>query len=242
MGVPVLILGRSGSGKSTSLRNFKPDEVVVFNVAGKPLPFRGKLPTAQRPDYAAIVHSLQANKHKCYVIDDANYLMAFQSFALANQKGYDKFTHMAVDFESLLEAALSTDADTTVYFLMHPEADESGYLKPKTIGKMLDNQLCIEGLFSVVLIAGRDNTGYYFRTQTSGNDPAKSPLGMFDGERIDNDLRAVDDTLRAYWGLSGRKAKAKAANSEPTDKDLRAVDDAQRAYQAKKATTSKKER
>ena len=207
MGVPVLILGRSGSGKSTSLRNFEPDEVVIFNVAGKPLPFRKQLPMAQRPGYDAIVHSLKANKHRCYVIDDANYLMAFASFAAAKQKGYEKFTQFAVDFESLLEAALSTDDDTTVYFLMHPDVDDSGYIKPKTVGKMLDNQLCIEGLFPVVLIAGRDNQGYYFQTQTGGNDPAKSPLGLFGSERIDNDLKAVDDAIRDYWGLSGRKQK-----------------------------------
>lgn len=203
MGIPVLILGRSGSGKSTSLRNFDEHEVAVFNVAGKPLPFRKKLPTAQRPAYADIEKSLQANKYRCYVIDDANYLMAFQSFALANQKGYEKFTRMAVDFERLLESALSTDADTTVYFLMHPEVDDAGYMKPKTIGKMLDNQLCIEGLFPIVLIAGRDEKGYHFRTSTNGFDPAKAPVDLFD-ERIDNDLKAVDDAIREYWQLAPR--------------------------------------
>lgn len=208
MGVPVLILGRSGSGKSTSLRNFEPDEVVIFNVAGKPLPFRKKLPMAQRPGYDAIIHSLQANKHRCYVIDDTNYLMAFASFDKAKIKGFDKFTDMAVDFKQLIDAAFATDDDTTVYFLMHYDIDDNGYVKPKTVGKMLDNQLCIEGLFSAVLIAGRDNSGYYFQTQTNGNDPAKTPMGMFDGERIDNDLLAVDNALRAYWGMSGRKAKS----------------------------------
>ena len=204
MGIPVLVLGRSGSGKSTSLQNFEANECVVFNIAGKPLPFKKKLPTAQRPNYTQIVQSLQANKHKCYVIDDANYLMAFESFALAQQKGYDKFTKMAVNFESLIEAALSTSDETTVYFLMHPEVDDSGYLKPKTIGKMLDNQLCIEGLFSIVLIAGRDSSGYYFQTQTSGADPAKSPKGLFASERIENDLKAVDDAIRDYWQLPAR--------------------------------------
>lgn len=203
MGIPILILGRSGSGKSTSLRNFSADEVAVYNVAGKPLPFRGRLPTAQRPSYEDIVKSLAANKRRCYVIDDANYLMAFESFAMANQKGYEKFTKMAVDFERLLEAALRTSDDTTVYFLMHPEVDDSGYMKPKTIGKMLDNQLCIEGLFPMVLIAGRDDRGYHFRTTTNGNDPAKAPMGMLD-ERIDNDLKAVDDAARDYWQLAPR--------------------------------------
>ena len=217
MGIPVLILGRSGSGKSTSLRGFGADEVVVLNVAGKPLPFRQKLPTAQRPSYEQIAQSLRANKHRCYVIDDANYLMAFESFDKARIKGYEKFTDMAIHFKSLLDAAAETDADTTVYFLMHPEVDESGYLKPKTIGRMLDNQLCIEGLFPVVLLAYRDETGYRFQTQTHGADPAKSPMGLFDEVSIDNDLKAVDDAIRAYWQLAPRVEKKKQTTKKGTD-------------------------
>lgn len=213
MGTVVLVLGRSGSGKSTSLRNFGADECVVFNIAGKPLPFRGKLPTAQRPSYGDIIKSLQANKHRCYVIDDSNYLMAFESFAMASQKGYEKFTNMAVNFFKLIQAGVSTSDDTTVYFLMHTDVDDSGYTKPKTIGRMLDNQLCIEGMFSIVLIAGRDANGYFFQTQTGGNDPAKSPEGMFDGERIDNDLKLVDDAIRDYWQLAPRVDKKKGTKN-----------------------------
>lgn len=201
MGVSVLVLGASGSGKSSSLRNFEPDEIGVFDVAGKPLPFRKRLKVVRRASYWIIHKALKANGLRAYAIDDANYLMAFQNFALANQKGYDKFTTMAVNFEQLLEAANATDEDTITYFLMHPEYDESGRMRPKSIGKMLDNQLCIEGMFPVVLVASRGEDGYTFATQSDGSTPAKTPMGMFDEPRIANDLRAVDAAIRSYWGM-----------------------------------------
>lgn len=202
MGVSVLVLGASGSGKSTSLRNFEPDEVGVFDVAGKPLPFRKKLSVAHRPSYGVIMKALKANNKRAYVIDDANYLMAFQNFALASQKGYDKFTTMAVNFEQLLEASNATDEDTVTYYLMHPEFDNDGRMKPKSIGKMLDSQLCIEGMFPIVLVAQRMEDGYRFVTQTDGMTPAKAPMGMFDDVIIDNDLKAVDTAIRSYWNLA----------------------------------------
>lgn len=202
MGVSVLILGYSGSGKSTSLRNFEEGEIGIFNVAGKPLPFRKKLPVANRAGYSTIMQALPRGKMRAYVIDDANYLMAFQNFAMARQSGYGKFTEMAVNFEQLLEAANATDDDTIVYFMMHPDTDEAGRLKPKSIGKMLDNQLTIEGMFPIVLLSERDEQGFCFITQSDGTTPVKAPMGMFDQARIDNDLKAVDSTIREYWGMA----------------------------------------
>lgn len=210
MGVSVLILGHSGSGKSTSLRNFKTDEVRVLNVAGKPLPFRQKLLKIDRPDYSMIRNALKDNGCHAFIIDDANYLMAFQNFALAKQKGYDKFTDMAVSFEQLLEAANAAPDDTITYFLMHPDYDESGRMKPKSIGKMLDNQLTIEGMFPIVLLAYQDDSGYHFATKSDGTNPVKAPMGMFEDAVIDNDLKSVDTIIRDYWGmapLSGGDAK-----------------------------------
>ena len=201
MGVSVLVLGASGSGKSTSLRNFEPGEVAVFDVAGKPLPFRKRLDVAHRPSYGVIMKKLKENSRRAYVIDDANYLMAFQNFALASVKGYDKFTTMAVNFEQLLEASNATDEDTVTYYLMHPEYDADGRMKPKSIGKMLDSQLCIEGMFPIVLVAQRMEDGYRFVTQTDGNTPAKTPMGMFPDVIIDNDLKMVDSAIRDYWGM-----------------------------------------
>lgn len=203
MGVSVLVLGHSGSGKSTSLRNFEEGEIGIFNVAGKPLPFRKKLSSVGKTQstYQTIRQTLACNKSKAYVIDDANYLMAFQNFNKAKEIGYGKFTDMALEFEKLLEMANSTDEDTIVYFMMHPEYDEGGRLKPKTIGKMLDSQLCVEGMFPIVLRAFKDDSGYHFATQSDGNDPVKTPMGMFDEQIIDNDLKFVDNAIREYWGM-----------------------------------------
>lgn len=202
MGVSVLILGHSGAGKSTSLRNFEEGEVGIFNVAGKPLPFRKKLQKLDHATYNHIHNSLAKNALKAYVIDDANYLMAFQNFRLAKQSGYGKFTDMAVNFEQLLEAANNTDENTIVYFFMHPDYDDAGRMKAKTIGKMLDNQLTIEGMFPIVLLADRDDSGFSFVTQSDGSTPVKAPMGMFEEQKVDNDLRAVDTIIREYWGMA----------------------------------------
>ena len=202
MGVSVLVLGYSGSGKSTSLRNFKKGEVGIFNVASKPLPFRGDLPKADGADYATIKKTLASNGLNAYVIDDANYLMAFQNFAMAQQQGYGKFTEMAVNFEQLLEAANNTSPDTIVYFLMHPDTDDNGRLKAKTIGKMLDNQLTVEGMFPIVLLAFQDDAGYHFQTAGDPSSPVKAPIDMFQDAVIPNDLKAVDTIIREYWNLA----------------------------------------
>lgn len=201
MGVACLILGHSGSGKSTSLRNFEEWQVGIFNVAGKPLPFRKKLTKLDRAAYNQIHNGLAKNAMRAYVIDDANYLMAFQNFKLAKQTGFGKFVDIAVNFEQLLEAANSTNDDTIVYFFMHPDYDEAGRMKAKTIGKMLDNQLTIEGMFPIVLLADCDDSGYHFVTKSDGATPVKAPMGMFEDDKIPNDLALVDAYIRDYWQM-----------------------------------------
>lgn len=201
MGKLVLVLGHSGSGKSTSLRNFNEGEVGILNVASKPLPFRKPLGTIDTDKYGDIIQALQRNTLKAYVIDDANYLMAFENFDRARDRGYDKFVEMAQHFHQLLKVAIATDKDTIVYFFMHPEYDIDGRLKPKTIGKMLDEKLNVEGLFTIVLLAERTEQGFVFVTENTGNSPVKAPMGMFQGGEIDNDLKAVDTVIREYYGL-----------------------------------------
>lgn len=213
MGVSVLILGYSGSGKSTSLRNFEPDEIGILNVAGKPLPFRKKLNVVNHARYGAITQALKTNKLNAYVVDDANYLMAFENFARAKERGYDKFVDMALNFERLLEAANATSDDTITYFLMHPDTDEAGRIKPKTVGKMLDNQLTIEGMFPIVLVAERDQDGFCFVTANDGTTPVKAPMDMFSEPRIDNDLKAVDGAIREYWGMAPLKKPQKKGSA-----------------------------
>lgn len=205
MGVPVLILGASGSGKSASLRNFEPGEVGIFNVASKPLPFRKKLPVLNQADYARITAGLTKNALRCYVIDDSQYLMAFSLFDKAKEAGYQKFTDCALNFYNLLRTIQDqTSPDTIVYLLHHTERGDDGHIKAKTSGKMLDSQLTVEGLFSIVLLAETNGKEHYFITQSNGLTTAKSPMEMFPA-KIDNDLKAVDTAIREYYGFGGEK-------------------------------------
>ena len=206
MGMPVLILGASGSGKSTSLRNFEPTEVGVFNVAGKPLPFRKKMSYVNNnATYETITASLQKNTLNCYIIDDAQYLLAFEFFDRAKETGFAKFADLGNHFYNLLKfVRLWTREDTIVYLLAHTDVEDSGYVKMKTLGKMLDEKLCVEGLFSVVLLAETNGKEHWFTTQSNGRTTAKSPMDMFD-VKIPNDLKMVDNTIREYYELGGAK-------------------------------------
>ncbi|WP_418774994.1 hypothetical protein [Hominenteromicrobium sp.] len=201
MGIPVLILGESGSGKSTSLRNFEPSEISIFNVAGKPLPFRKKLPKATISDYSKIMAGMQKSDKKSFAIDDSQYLLCFEMFSHAKETGYQKFTDMALNFYTLIKFVIDRlPNDVIVYFLHHTETDANGKLKAKTVGKMLDEKLTVEGLFSIVLLCQTDGTRHYFVTQSDGYTTAKSPMDMFDLE-IDNDLKLVDTKIREYFEI-----------------------------------------
>lgn len=201
MGIPVLVLGESGAGKTTSLRNFEPDEIGIFNVASKPLPFRKKLTKIDGASYGTIIKALSPPKLKKYVIDDSQYLLAFEMFNKAKETGYKKFTDMALNFKNLIDYIIKqTPPDVIVYFLHHTEKTEDGRIKAKTVGKMLDNHLTVEGLFSIVLLCVTDGMKHKFITQSDGSTTAKSPLEMFELE-IDNDLKFVDKTIREYWEL-----------------------------------------
>lgn len=202
MGIPVLILGESGSGKSASLRNFEPADVSIFNVAAKPLPFRKKLPMKSTADYSVICQGIQQSQKKAFVIDDSQYLLCFESFAKAKETGYGKYTDMALHFYNLVQFVIrQTPPDVIVYFLHHTETDgNTGKVKAKTMGKMLDNQLTLEGLFSIVLMAYTDGKKHVFVTQSDGMTTCKSPMDMFPAE-IDNDLKAVDQAIRTYYEI-----------------------------------------
>lgn len=202
MGIPVLILGESGSGKSTSMRNFEPGEVGIFNVASKPLPFRKKLNKLDNATYTIIKNKLSNPKLKKYVIDDSQYLLCFEMFKTAKETGYGKFTDMALHFYNLIRFIItSTPSDVIVYFLHHTETTSEGKIKAKTIGKMLDEKLTVEGLFSIVLLCQNDGINHQFITQSDGNTTAKSPMEMFE-KVIDNDLKIVDKAIREYYELN----------------------------------------
>ena len=211
MGVPVLILGESGSGKSASMRNFKPGEIGIINVSGKPLPFRNQLKTVNTDSYEDIVKTIIAAKAKALVIDDAQYLMANEFMRTAKVTGYQKFTDLALNFWKLIQVVINNlPPDKIVYFLAHVERDANGNEKMKTIGKLLDEKITIEGLFTIVLKTVVQDRHYQFATQTNGQDTVKTPMGMFSDLLIENDLKMVDSTIREYYGISESNKEEKA--------------------------------
>lgn len=206
MGIPVLILGESGSGKSASLRNFEAEDVSIFNVAGKRLPFRKKLPTAITSNYGDIKALIKKSTKKAFVIDDSQYLMCFESFARAKDTGYGKFTDLALNFYNLVQFVIhDTGPDVVVYFLHHTDTDSAtGKTRAKTLGKMLDNQLTVEGLFTIVLQCVTDGQKHVFITQSDGSNTAKSPMEMLPLE-MENDLKLVDQAIREYYEMTEKE-------------------------------------
>lgn len=201
MAIIVMVCGQSGTGKSTSLRNFKPEEVCVVNVSGKPLPFRNKHKTFNTDDYSAIDAAIRKAPAKSIVIDDATYLMTGEYMRTANVTGYQKFVTLALNFYTLIKVAASLPDDKIVYFLGHVDTDPNGNEKFKTIGKMLDEKITLEGMFTIVLKTVVQDGKYFFSTQNNGQDTVKSPMGMFEAPLIENDLAAVDAAIREYYGI-----------------------------------------
>ena len=200
MGIGVLILGHSGSGKSTSMRNCAADRFGVINVQGKPLPFRTELKTYNTDNYIDIINALRQSKTPSIVIDDSQYLMSHEFMYRANEKGYDKYAQIGANFFQLLETIRKMPDDRIVYLMHHIELDDAGREKAKTVGKMIDNYIVVEGCFTIVLKAVATSDGYFFRTKTNGADAVKAPLGMFEEEQIENDLLKIDDIIREYYG------------------------------------------
>ena len=217
MALPVLVIGRSGSGKTYSLKNFKADEVGVISVEKGRLPFRSEIKVLKVPadptngegdpgtvnaaKYAWITSVIRKAKAKTVIIDDSQYLLVNELFDRVNERGFDKFVHMAAHFRDLIHAINQMeDEDKIVYFLHHSETDADGREKVKTIGKMLDEKLTVEGLFDIVIFC----QDHKFFTQANGQSTAKTPEDMFDLE-IPNDLKFVDETIRKYYGMKGEK-------------------------------------
>ena len=207
MAILVMVYGQSGTGKSTSLRNFTNEDVAVINVSGKPFPFRSDLKSASTNNYQLISVNLPKITQPSIVIDDATYLMVDEFMAQARVTGYQKYTDMAKNFNDLIELARKLPDDKIVYFIGHCEIADDGREHFKTIGKMLDNYVTLEGKFTVVLKTVVKDGEYYFATHNSGYDTVKSPLNLFDSDFIPNDLKAVDDALREYWNIPKTTSK-----------------------------------
>lgn len=235
MGLPVLILGESGTGKSASLRNFPNDAVAVINVANKPLPFKNKIASFSTDDYMKVekhVKQLSKDGKKSIVIDDAQYLMANEFMRRATERGYDKFTDIAKNFWSLVKMVEELPDDVIVYFLAHIERDPNGNEKIKTIGKLLDEKITVEGMFTIVLKTNVTDGQYYFLTQNNGHDTVKSPIGMFPTYAIDNDLYYVDNKIRNYYEMG----------LYLTDEEVEKLDEIKANHDVQKDTGEKKSR
>lgn len=208
MGIPVLILGETGSGKTYSIKNFDTNEVGIFSVEKNRLPFKKQFKVAKHATYGLIGKVLKEPALKTYVIDDSQYLLVNEMFDKAKDAGYNKFTDMALNFRNLIHYINhNLPDDVIVYFLHHTETDgNTGKIKAKTIGRMLDQQLTVEGCFDIVLLTSVEGQDHFFITQSDGYTTVKSPEGMFD-LKIPNDLKAVDTAIRDYYELNESEEK-----------------------------------
>lgn len=203
-----LILGKSGSGKSTSLRNFNPQDVALIQVIRKPLPFKDS--NAWTPlisdDYNMIIRACMKTKRKIIIIDDFQYMLANEFMRRSGERGFDKFTEIGRHTWDVFDAMLKLPDDVRVYILSHTEETESGQIKMKTIGKMLDEKITLEGMVTIVLRSVVQDGQNFFSTRNNGSDTTKAPMGMFEDDLIDNDLAAVDAAICNYYAITQQAA------------------------------------
>lgn len=222
MGLPVLILGNSGTGKTSSLMNLNPAKTLLIQPVKKSLPFKSK---EWKPlnkdnpngsilvtrDYGVIIKSIHKaineRGKEIVIIDDANYLMSLEEMSRVNETGYKKFTDMAVNFSGLIFEAQALPDNIRVYFMAHTKANEEGEISIKTTGKMLDEKIVVEGLFTIVMRCHERDGHHFFTTRKRGGDPVKTPIGMFDSEEIPNDLAAVDAVICEYEEIPNNAGK-----------------------------------
>lgn len=215
MAIPVMVLGDSGSGKTRSLKNLNPDETIVIQPIRKPLPFRSaewksfdkeakKGSVIVSDQYAAInwcIANAESMGKTTIIIDDAQYIMANESLRRSSEKGFDKFTEMAKGYVDMVMFAANHPSNVMVYFMTHTQTNEFGEVKAKTVGKMIDQQIVLEGLFSIVLRCLAKDGRHFFTTKTNGSDCVKTPEEMFESSEIENDLSLVNKSIKDYYGV-----------------------------------------
>lgn len=215
MGLPVLIYGKSGSGKSRSMKFFDENEIVLLNTEKKELPFRKRFnKTGNSDDVGKIIATINRNPEKVFVIDDAGYIMTHLFMANhRNKKGnasFEMYDDIADAMYWLIKRVKEevTDPDKIVYVIFHEETDEFGITRLKTIGKQLDRKVCLEGMVTICIRCMSENGNHFFRTVTDGSDITKTPEDMFDAPEIENNLKLVDDTIREFYGWRKKEDKA----------------------------------
>lgn len=205
MGQLVFILGRSGTGKSFSMRNFPPEKLAVVNVQGKILPFRGsaaiEATNVDQSDKIVKALEIYAKSYKSIVVDDYQYVMANEFMRRSAERGYDKFTEIGRHAWDIANTVRDLPPEVIVYVMCHTDRDDEGNEKIKTIGKLLDEKICLEGMSTIVLKTNVSDGQYSFLTQNNGRDTTKSPAGMFPSYAIENDLYYVDQKIRNYYGF-----------------------------------------
>ena len=205
MGTVVFILGRSGTGKSYSMRNFDPSELAIINIQSKILPFRNgaKFNIANTDNVEKVIFALNelSKTYKAIVVDDFQYLMANEFMRRSTERGYDKFTEIARHAWDVIDRVRFLPNETIVYIMCHTDTDNEGVERLKTIGKMLDEKIDLEGMATIVLKTNVSDGQYTFLTQNNGKDTVKSPFGMFPSYAIENNLKYVDEKIRNYFGM-----------------------------------------
>jgi hypothetical protein len=217
MSITTIIIGESGTGKSTSMRNMNPANTLLIQSVRKPLPFRATTWKRQEANATGgnifvsdssdrIISLMNRTSRKVIVLDDFQYILANEFMRRSQETGFQKFTDIGRHAWDILTAASALPDDVRVYIMAHSQTDDLGNTKLKTIGKLLDEKITVEGMVTIVLRTKVQDGQYRFSTRNSGNDTVKSPMGLFDDELIDNDLQAIDNTICGYYEITQQPA------------------------------------
>ncbi len=212
MSIATLILGQSGTGKSASLRNLNPQHVLLIQVIKKPLPFRspnwtyitpdnkqGSILVSDNPQF--IINVINGSKRPIIIIDDFQYVMANEFMRRSTEKSFDKFTEIGRNAWDVFNAAINAHDHKRIYLLSHTEEDSQGKTKIKTIGKMLDEKITLEGMVTICLQTSVINDQYIFQTKNNGSSTVKAPIGLFEDDHLENDLNEVDTAICEYYNI-----------------------------------------
>ena len=214
----LLIMGESGTGKSTSMRNCDPATTAVVNPVGKPLPFKGKFTMlnseVESRKICKFMKEQAAAGKKLLVVDDFQYILSVPYMNRIKENGWDKWNDFGANYFEIIEVCKELPDDVVVAYMTHTETLENGVTTIKLIGKLLREKITIEGLFTIVLRTGVNEGKYYFYTQNSGKDTVKSPMGMFPAYAIDNDLNYVADKIRNFYEVGEYKTDAEMGQAD----------------------------
>lgn len=211
MSITTMILGESGTGKTASLRNMDPTDTLLIQAVKKPLPFRSskwqhfhkescRSGSIFLTDHApTLINIIQKTRRKVIVIDDFQYIMANEFMRRTAERGFDKFTEIGKNAWDIINAAAALPDDVRVYILSHIETTDQGRTKIKTIGRMLDEKIALEGMVTIVLRTLVRDGQYLFATRNNGSDTTKTPMGLFESNEVDNDLQLIDAAIADYY-------------------------------------------